>query len=211
LLPGGFRAIIVVTNDNYAEGSATMLKIPVGVSNRHVHVSEKDMEILFGSGKGLTKFKDLGQPGQYAADEKVELIGPKGSIGGVRVLGPTRGRTQVEISRTDAFKLGITPPVRDSGDLDGSAPITLKGPQGSVELNEGVIIAHRHIHITPDLAEKHGLQDKQMVSVACEGPRALTFDKVLVRVSDKFALEFHVDVDEANAALLNNGDEVTLK
>lgn len=187
-----------------------MLKIPVGVSNRHIHVSEKDMETLFGSGSQLTKFKDLAQPGQYAAEEKVEMIGPKGSIGGVRVLGPTRGKTQIEISRTDSFKLGLNPPVRDSGDLAGSEPITLKGPQGSVELTEGVIIAHRHIHITPDLAEKHGLQDKQMVSVSCDGPRALTFGNVLVRVSDKFSLEFHVDVDEANAALLKNGDQVTL-
>lgn len=186
-----------------------MLKIPVGVSNRHVHVSEKDMVTLFGSGNGLTKFKDLAQPGQYAAEEKVDIVGPKGSIDGVRVLGPTRGQTQIEISRTDSFRLGLKPPVRDSGDLQGSEPITLKGPQGSVELREGVIIAQRHIHITPELAEKYGLKDKQMVAVTCDGPRALTFGNVLVRVSDKFSLEFHVDVDEANAAFLNNGDEVT--
>lgn len=188
-----------------------MVKIPVGVSNRHVHVSENDMVTLFGLGASLTRFKDLGQPGQYAAEEKVELVGPKGSLGGVRVLGPTRGQTQIEISRTDSFKLGINPPVRDSGDLQGSAPITLKGPNGSVELSQGVIIAHRHIHVTPELAKKHGLRDKQMVSLTCDGPRALTFANVLVRVSDKFSLEFHIDVDEANASLLNNGDEVTLR
>ncbi|HOB35791.1 MAG TPA: phosphate propanoyltransferase [Bacillota bacterium] len=187
-----------------------MLKIPVGVSNRHVHLSAQDLEKLFGPGYQLTRSKDLGQPGQYAADEKVELIGPRGSIAGVRVLGPSRNRTQVEISRTDSFKLGISPPVRDSGELDGSAPITIKGPLGSIELQEGAIIAHRHIHITPDLAEANGLEDKQLVSVRCDGPRALTFDKVLVRVSENFSLEFHVDVDEANAALLNNGDLVTL-
>lgn len=188
-----------------------MLKIPVGVSNRHIHVSVKDLETLFGVNNGLTKFKDLGQPDQFAAEEKIEMIGPRGAIGGVRVLGPTRNQTQIEISRTDSFKLGLDPPVRDSGDLEGSAPITLKGPEGSVELSEGVIIAQRHIHITPELAEKYSLKDKQMISVSCTGPRALTFANVLVRVSAKFSLEFHVDVDEANAALLNNGDEVTLE
>lgn len=187
-----------------------MLKIPVGVSNRHVHVSEKDMAILFGPGHPLTKFKDLAQPGQYAAEEKVDLVGPKGTIAGVRVLGPTRGQTQIEVSRTDSFQLGLNPPVRDSGDLAGSEPITLKGPQGSVELKEGVIIAHRHIHITPDLAKKFGLTDKQMVSVTCAGPRALTFGMVLIRVSEKYSLEYHIDIDEANAALLGNGSEVTL-
>lgn len=188
-----------------------MLKIPVGVSNRHIHVAEKDMVTLFGPDYQLKHFKDLKQPGQYAAEEKVDLIGPKGTIGNVRVLGPTRGQTQIEVSRTDAIKLGINPPVRDSGDLKGSASITLKGSHGSVDLEEGVIIAHRHIHITPDLAEQYGLKDKEMVSVACSGERALTFEKVLVRVSDKFSLEFHVDIDEANAALLNTGEEVTLK
>lgn len=188
-----------------------MLKVPVGVSNKHIHVSDKDMEVLFGKGSQLTRIKDLGQPGQYAADERVDLVGPKGTIAKVRVLGPTRGQTQIEISRTDSFKLGVNPPVRDSGDLAGSEPIKIQGPQGSIELREGVIIAHRHIHITPDLAEEHGLKDKQMVSVKCPGPRALTFDKVLVRVSDKFSLEFHVDIDEANAAMLANGDEVTVE
>lgn len=187
-----------------------MLKIPVGVSNRHIHVSEADMAVLFGSGQKLTHFKDLKQPGQYAAEEKVDLVGPRGTIAGVRVLGPTRGQTQVEVSRTDSIKLGINPPVRDSGDLKGSEPITLKGPNGSVELSEGVIIAHRHMHITPELAKEHGLKDKQMVSVSCDGPRALTYGNVLVRVSDKFSLEFHVDIDEANAALLSNNDQVTL-
>lgn len=187
-----------------------MLKIPVGVSNRHIHVSEADMAVLFGSGYKLKLFKDLKQPGQYAAEEKVDLVGPKGTISGVRVLGPTRGQTQIEISRTDSIKLGLNPPIRDSGDLKGSEPITLKGPEGSVELKEGVIIAHRHMHITPELAQKYGLQDKQLVSVSCDGPRALSFGNVLVRVSPQFSLEFHIDIDEANAALLGNNDEVTL-
>ena len=187
-----------------------MLSIPVGVSNRHIHVAEEDMISLFGPNYILKRFKDLKQPGQYAAEEKVDLIGPRGSIGNVRVLGPTRGQTQIEVSRTDAIKLGINPPVRDSGDLKGSAGITLKGPYGSVDLENGVIIAHRHIHITPDLAETHGLKDKQMVAVSCPGARALTFEQVLVRVSSKYSLEFHIDIDEANAALLESGDEVTL-
>lgn len=188
-----------------------LLKIPVGVSNKHIHIAEKDMAAIFGPDYELNRFKDLKQPGQYAAEEKVDLVGPRGCIPNVRVLGPTRGQTQVEVSRTDAIKLGINPPVKDSGDLAGSEAITLKGPQGSVDLKDGVIIAHRHIHITPDLAEAHGLRDKQMVSVICPGTRALTFDQVLVRVSEKFSLEFHLDIDEANAALLNSGDEVLLK
>lgn len=185
-----------------------MLKIPAGVSNKHVHLSEKDLAILFGPNYQLTHFKDLGQPGQFASEEKVDLIGPKGTISNVRVLGPTRGQTQVEISRTDSFKLGLNPPVRDSGDVKGSEPITIKGPEGSIDLKEGVIIAKRHIHITPDLAEKYGLKDKQMIEVSCTGPRALTFGQVLVRVSENFRLEFHVDIDEANAAFLKNDDIV---
>lgn len=187
-----------------------MFKIPVGVSNRHVHLSQKDLDALFGPGAVLTKFKDLGQPGQYAAEEKVNLVGPKGTIPGVRVLGPVRGQTQVEISRTDSFFLGLKPPLRDSGNLEGSEGLTLQGPAGSVQLEEGVIFAQRHIHLPPQLAEEQGLADGQLVSVSCAGPRALTFDRVLVRVSPQYKLEFHVDVDEANAALLNNGDEVAL-
>jgi putative phosphotransacetylase len=185
------------------------MKIPVGVSNRHLHISKDDMKILFGSNE-LTKFKDLNQPGQYAAAEKVELVGPKGKISGARVLGPFRGKTQVEVSRTDAMKLGINPPVRDSGDLAGSVGITIVGPQGQVELTEGVIIAHRHIHIPSDLVQEHGLKNKEMVAVRAEGERGLVYEQVLVRVSDKFSLQFHVDIDEANAALLNSGEFVTL-
>lgn len=185
------------------------MKIPVGVSNRHLHLSKEDMEILFGSTE-LAKFKDLKQPGQYAAEEKVDLVGPKGNISGVRVLGPFRGKTQIEVSRTDAMKLGINPPVRDSGDLAGSAGVTIVGPHGQVELKEGVIIAHRHIHISSGLAQEQGLKDKEMVAVRAEGERALVYEQVMVRVSDKFSLEFHVDIDEANAAHINSGDFVTL-
>jgi putative phosphotransacetylase len=187
-----------------------VLKIPVGVSNRHIHLSHEDFETLFGSSSELSKSKDLGQPGQFAATEKVDFSGPKGTIAGVRILGPFRGQSQVEISRTDAFKLGISPPVRDSGNLAGSESLMLKGPAGTVQLKEGCILAQRHIHMTPEIAGQYQLADGQMVSVSCTGPRALTFNQVLVRVSPNYSLEFHIDIDEANSAMLNTGDVVTL-
>lgn len=183
--------------------------IAVGVSNRHVHLSRDDVEILFGKDHKLTPTRDLGQPGQFACEETVTLVGPKGSIENVRVLGPERKETQIEVSITDAFRLGLNPPVRDSGDLDGTPGITLVGPKGRVTKEKGVIIAKRHIHMHPKDAELFGVKDKDIVKVVVEkGERKLIFDDVLVRVSDKFALEFHVDTDEANAAQLRNGDHV---
>lgn len=187
------------------------LVVPVGVSNRHVHLCARDFEALFGAEGargGLTKLRDLSQPGQFAAKELVSLVGPKGGIYGVRVLGPLRSKTQVEVSRTDGFALGISPPVRDSGDLEGSAPITLVGPAGAVSLKEGAIIATRHIHMGPQEASQWGLRDGDRVEVEVTGARGLVFREVLVRVSDNFRLEMHVDTDEANAALLRNGDMV---
>lgn len=185
-------------------------KIPVAVSNRHVHLSEKDLEILFGKGYKLNKLKDLSQPGQYAAKECVTLVGPSGVKTGVRVLGPERDKTQVEISRTDSFELGVKPPVRDSGSLSGSPGIVLVGPGGAVTLLEGVIFAWRHIHMTPEDAAKFGLSDKQYVKVKAGKERGLIFDNVLVRVSSKYRLEMHVDTDEANAGLINNCDLVEI-
>ncbi|HBT25305.1 MAG TPA: phosphate propanoyltransferase, partial [Pseudothermotoga sp.] len=183
--------------------------IVVGVSNRHVHLSKEDIEILFGKGYELKPVKDLGQPGQYAADEKVIIVGPKGAIEQVRVLGPARNNTQIEISRTDAFKLGLNPPVRDSGDIENTPGIVIVGPRGTVIKDKGVILAKRHIHMHPKDAQHYGVKDKDIVKVVCEKEgRRLIFDDVLVRVSEKFALEFHVDTDEANAALLKNGDLV---
>ncbi|MDI3495298.1 MAG: putative phosphotransacetylase [Pseudothermotoga sp.] len=183
--------------------------IPTGISNRHVHLSQEDLEILFGAGYELTPIKDLGQPGQYACQETVIIVGPKGAIEKVRVLGPVRKETQIEISRTDAFKLGVNPPVRDSGLLDGTPGITLVGPKGAVVKEKGVILAKRHIHMTPEDAQKYGVRDKELVAVYCKGnDRELIFKDVLVRVSPKYALEFHVDTDEGNAAMLNNGDFV---
>ncbi len=184
--------------------------IVVGVSNRHIHLSQADATILFGKSNCLTNFKDLSQPGQFACNEKVLLAGPKGIIEGVRVLGPTRTQTQVEIAPSDGVKLGIKASIRDSGDLRGSAGITLVGPAGAVTLKVGVIIAARHIHMHPTDAANFGVVDKQQVSVRSSGPRGLIFHKVLVRVSSKFALEMHIDIDEANAGCINNGDRVEL-
>ncbi len=184
--------------------------IPVGVSNRHLHLSKEDIKTLFGENHELTQLKDLSQPGQYAANETVVIQGPKGKIEKVRVLGPARKQTQIEISKTDGFILGVNPPVRDSGSLTQSAPITIIGPKGSVELNEGVIIAHRHIHMHSDDAKELNLVDKQTVNVEVDGERGLIFKNVLVRVNEAYALEFHIDTDEANCAGLRNGDKVKI-
>ncbi len=185
------------------------MQIPVGVSNRHIHLSKDHIIRLFGC--DLIRYRDLKQPGQFAAEQKLHLVGPKGKISNIRVLGPDRPQSQLEISKTDAVALGIEPPVRDSGNIENSPGLTLVGPAGQVELEQGVIIAHRHIHMPQKLAEEQGFEDKTMVSVRTQGPRAVTFHQVLLRVSDKFALEFHVDIDEANAALLQTGDKVTLE
>ena len=186
-------------------------KLPVGISNRHLHLSQEDLETLFGEGHQLTATKDLSQTGQFAAEETVTLVGPKGVLQRVRVLGPTRSQTQVEISRTDAFALGVKPPVRDSGDLDKSAGVSVIGPQGCIHIKEGVVLAKRHIHMSLADAESFGVQDKDIVKVAArEGDRPLVFDQVLVRVREDFVLEMHIDTDEANAAGLSNGQEVEL-
>lgn len=180
-------------------------QVPAGVSNRHLHVSQDDLETLFGSGYALTPLKDLSQTGQYAAEETVTLATRKSCIGGVRILGPVRPATQVEISRTDAFALGVKPPVRDSGAIDNSAGLTIIGPAGAVTLQFGVILAQRHIHMSEDDAERFGLQDKDVVKVRSSGERAVVFENVLVRVRSDFVLELHLDTDEANAAGLANG------
>lgn len=180
--------------------------VPVGVSNRHVHLSQADFEVLFGKGKTLTHFKDLKQPGQYAAKETIVLEGPKGQLEKVRILGPLRGTTQVELSVADSFVLGLKIPVRESGKLKGSAPVKLIGPCGEVSLKEGAIAAFRHIHMPKSIADDKGYEDGQIVSVAFDGIRSITFNNVMLRVSDKYALEMHLDVEEANAAGIKNGD-----
>lgn len=182
------------------------IKIPVGISNRHLHVSQSDLDILFGKGHQLKNVKDLSQPGQFACEENVNLIGPKGTLSKVRILGPVRSTTQVEVSRTDCFVLGIAPPVRESGSTSGSAGIIIEGPAGKVELKEGVIIAQRHLHLHTDEAAAMGLKDREIIAIKFPGIREITFGNVLVRVHPTFKMDFHLDTDEANAAGLNNGD-----
>ncbi len=185
--------------------------IPIGVSNRHIHLTKEDVETLFGKGYELEKIKDLKQPGQYACRETLTIVGPSmRPIEGVRVLGPVRSRSQVEISRTDSFQLKVKPPVRESGDLDGSAPITIIGPRGTVTLKEGCIIANRHIHMGLSDAARYGVIDGDYVTVdAFAGKRTRWYD-VQVRVSDAFTLEMHVDTDDANAAGIGNGTLVSI-
>lgn len=176
-------------------------KILVETSARHVHLTVADMEILLGKGNTITVKKMLSQPGQFASNERISLVGPKGTINNVLILGPVRAATQVEISLTDARTLGISVPVRESGDIKGSAGIKLVGPAGELEIQEGAIAAKRHLHLDIATAKEMGLSDKQIVSAKISGgERALTFGEVVVRVSDKFSPAIHIDTDEANAA-----------
>ena len=179
---------------------------PIGVSNRHIHLDRADMDALFGPGSELTVKKMLGQPGQYAAEETVTIRGPKGKMSRVRVLGPLRKGTQVEISIADGFVLGVKPPVRESGQLEDSPGIEIIGPKGSVKKERGVIAALRHIHMTPEIARRLGYRDGQYVQTRIEGLRGALLCNVLVRVSEKYALEMHIDVEEANALGVKNGD-----
>lgn len=184
--------------------------IPVGISNRHLHISEQDLFVLFGEGYELSVLKNLSQPGEYAAEETVTIAGPRGRISRVRILGPVRPASQLEISKSDAVMLGIEAPIRMSGDLAGTPGIEIIGPKGSILLNQGVMIAKRHIHMTPEDANSFGIQDRETVWVKTSGERALIFDQVVVRVSEQFQLEMHLDIDEANAAGVRNGDMVEL-
>lgn len=177
------------------------MKILVETSARHVHVTEADLQTLFGAGYKLTVKKELSQPGQFASNERVTVVGPKKELANVSILGPCRNATQVELSLTDARSIGITAPVRESGDIAGSAGCKLVGPAGSVEIAEGVIAAKRHVHMTPADAAAAGVADKDIVKVAVEtNGRSLVFDDVVIRVSDKFATAMHIDTDESNAA-----------
>lgn len=178
---------------------------PVGLSNKHVHVSQADLDVLFGKGYELKKMKDLKQPGQYAAEEKVDIVGPKGTIKGVRVLGPVRPETQIEISLTDSFVLGVKTPVKNSGDLAGTPGAKLVGPNGEVELEKGIIAAARHLHMNTADGEAFGIKDQDIISIKVEGERGIVFNNVLARVGDSHALEAHFDIDEGNAAGLKNG------
>ena len=185
--------------------------IPVGVSNRHIHLSVSDLETLFGAGYELTPMKDLSQPGQYACKEVLTIVGPSmRPIENVRVLGPVRKTSQVEISATDSYVLKVKPPVRESGNIKGSAPIRIIGPKGVVELSEGCIIANRHIHMSPADAVKFGVSDGDTVTIDAEGKRRTRWFDVQVRVHKDFRLEMHVDTDDANAVGIGNGFTVKI-
>ena len=183
-------------------------KVPAGISNRHIHLSKEDFEVLFGKGKELTFFKKLSQPGQFAAEENVDVLGPKGTtIKNVRILGPFREQTQVELARTDCYAIGMPLVLRNSGDLAGTPGCKLIGPEGEVEIGEGVIVARRHIHLSPEQAAEAGVKDGDIVSVKFDGERSLIFNEVLIRSGESHYLDFHMDTDEANAASLVNSQE----
>ena len=182
------------------------MKVSIGVSNRHVHLKEEHLKILFGNDFNLEKKNDLTQPGQYASTSLVTIKTNKSEINNVRVLGPLRPYTQVEINKTDSYKLGLNPPVRDSGDLKGSSPITIIGPNGTVELEEGCIIPTRHIHILPSQINLYGLEGKDVVSVKIDGEKGGIINNVHLKVSEESFFELHLDTDDANAHLIKNGD-----
>ena len=185
-------------------------KVEIGISNKHVHLSDGDLAKLFGQGHPLTVKKELKQPGQFASDELVDVVGPKGTLKGIRVLGPTRKESQVELSMTDARQIGLSLPVRESGKLDGSPGVKLVGPAGAVDLAKGAIIALRHIHLSPAQAAEAGVKDTEMVDVKTSGTRPVIFQSVLIRSGDAHTREFHVDTDEGNAAGIKNDEFVEI-
>lgn len=201
-----------ITEQIVARMERSKTEIPIGVSNRHAHLKQEDFDVLFGKGSSVRKFRSVKQPGFYACYETVDIEGPKGKVSSVRLIAPHRSKTQIEISKTDALSLGIRPPVRDSGDLAGSAPIRIIGPKGSLEIKEGLVVARRHIHFHPLEAQAMGVKDGEIVRVRAGkgGIRELIFEQVLIRVSDQFSLELHVDTDEANAAWIKSGDMVNI-
>ncbi len=205
------KLVMEVLKDDTDAGSKEGFMVPIGVSARHVHLTQEHVEVLFGPGYQLTKKKEL-MGGQFASNEQVTIVGTKlRAIENVRILGPVRKESQVEISMTDARTLGVAPVVRNSGDIVGSAPIALVGPKGALYLKEGCIVAKRHIHMSPADAAAAGVADKDVVSVVAVNERGTTFDEVLVRVDPSFTLEMHIDTDEANAAQLKTGDAVVIK
>lgn len=197
--------------DRGAQAAIPEDEIPVGISNRHVHLSRADMETLFGKGYELTKLKDLSQPGQTACKETVTVVGPRGAIEKVRILGPARTQTQIEILEGDGFKLGISGKLRMSGSLEGTPGITIVGPKGSVQTREGLIVAQRHIHMLPQDAQHFGVKDGQVVDVRVNGPRGGVLSNVVIRVSYASRLECHLDTEEANAMGLTAHSTITIQ
>lgn len=201
---------MVLRSLNQMEDKSNGFQVPVGVSARHIHLTQEHVEALFGEGYQLTKKKDL-MGGQYACNETVTIVGLKlRAIENVRVLGPVRKASQIEISATDAMKLGIKAPIRESGDIAGSAPIAVVGPKGALYMKEGCIIAMRHIHMSPADAAAAGVHDGDIVSVKADNERGTVFNHVKIRVNDSFTLEMHIDTDEANASKIKTGDKVTI-
>lgn len=201
---------LVVDAINKSESKTNGFVVPVGVSARHIHLTQEHVEVLFGPGYQLTKKKEL-MGGQFASNEMVTLVGLKlRAIENVRVLGPVRKASQVEVSATDAVKLGVKVPVRESGDIAGSAPIAVVGPKGALYLKEGCIVAMRHIHMSPKDAQAAGVKDGDIVSVKADNERGTIFNQVKIRVHDSFTLEMHIDTDEANASQIATGTTVTI-
>ena len=186
------------------------MKVSIGVSNRHVHITKEHLEILFGKNYELKKLKDLNQPGQFGSTDVVKIVGPSGEIDNVRIIGPVRSYTQIEVSATDAFKLGVKPPVRKSGDVIGSSPIKVVGPSGEIDLKEGCILADRHIHITPKQLELYGYKENDVVNIFVDGEKSVFFKNVVFKVDEESYFELHIDLDAANAAGLKNGDIVDI-
>jgi putative phosphotransacetylase len=185
-------------------------KIKLGISARHIHLDRGAMDVLFGKDSQLHEIKSLGQPGEFTSEEKVDLVSEKSTLRGIRVIGPLRKQTQIELAMTDARALGINPPLRDSGNLKESAGIKVVGPKGELTIAEGVIIAERHIHLDLPAAAAFGLKDGERVSIRVPGERPVVFEAVLVRVKVNYAPEFHIDTDEGNACFAKNGDMVEI-
>ncbi|MDD4547671.1 MAG: phosphate propanoyltransferase [Bacilli bacterium] len=186
------------------------MKVPIGISARHAHLTKEHLEILFGKNYNLVVLKELSQPGEFASAETITVKGEKGVLDKFRIIGPIRKYSQVEISKTDSYALGVKPPVRESGDIKGTSPITLIGPKGEVHLDEGCIIANRHIHITPNDVKKLGLEGITNVSVLIDGPKGGIMHNVNLKVSANYQYELHLDTDDGNAFLINQGDKGTI-
>lgn len=196
LMQALLKAVQEASKENAASNATG---VPVGISNRHIHLSQADLDQLFGAGYQLTPMKELSQPGQFACKETVTICGPKGAIEKVRVLGPVRKETQIEIVAGDSFKLGVKAPAKLSGDLAGTPGITVVGPKGSVQTAQGLIVAQRHIHMAPADAQAYGVQDGQIVKIRVGGLRGGIYDNVAIRVTTSSKLECHLDTEEANA------------
>lgn len=204
------QLLLLITQAVQAELQKRSRQVPVGISVRHIHLTRDDVDKLFGYGYQLTPKKALSQPGQFACEECLDIIGPKGELKHVRILGPERSATQIELAQTDCRNIGIKAPVRSSGDTKGTPGVTLRGPRGTLTVPEGVMIADRHIHMTPAQAAAFGLADGDRVQVKIDGPKPGVMGGVLIRANGKCALDFHIDTDDGNAFLLKQGQLVTV-